>query len=86
MTRLPLVMSIALAAFSAPASANYYIVYGPDRHCRVTERYLPGGEYVRVSPSRFRTRAIAERELSVLCRDNGYYRENQRAKWLSGHR
>jgi len=69
----------ALVAFATPALADWYIVHGPDRHCRVVERYVPGEErdVVRVGPLRFGTRDEAEREIRTVCRDNGYYREER---------
>ena len=69
----------ALIAFSAPAFADWYIVHGPDRHCRVVERYVPGEEHtiVRVGPLSFGSREEAEREVRTVCRDNGYYREER---------
>ncbi len=66
-----------LVAFAAPAMADYYIVHGPDRHCRVVETFTPGGEWVRVGPLRFGTREEAERQIEVVCSDHGYYREEQ---------
>jgi hypothetical protein len=69
-----------LVAFAAPAFADYYIVHGPDRQCRVVERYVQGEDrdIVRVGPLRFGTRDEAERQVRVVCRDNGYYREERR--------
>ncbi len=37
----------ALTLLSAPAFADYYIVHGPDRHCRVVERVPEGGAFFR---------------------------------------
>ena len=65
----------ALTVLSAPAFADYYIVHGPDRHCRVVERVPEGGDLIRVGPLHFETRDEAEHQVSVICRDNGYYRE-----------
>lgn len=66
-------------AFAAPAMADdYYIVHGPDRHCRVVERIPEDHTIVRVGPLRFGTRDEAEREVRTVCRDNGYYREEER--------
>jgi hypothetical protein len=64
-----------IGATSAPAFADYYIVHGPDRYCRVVERFVPGEErdLVRVGPLRLGTREEAEREVRVICRDDGYY-------------
>ena len=69
----------AAIAFATPALADWYIVHGPDRHCRVVERYVPGEEHdmVRVGPLRFGTRGEAEHEIRTVCRDNGYYREER---------
>jgi hypothetical protein len=66
-----------LAAFATPVFADYYIVHGPDRHCRVVERYEPGTDLIRVGPLRFGTRDEAERQVRVICKDNGYYREER---------
>jgi hypothetical protein len=68
-----------LVGFATPALADWYIVHGPDRHCRVVERYVPNEEHdiVRVGPLRFGTRDEAEREIRTVCRDNGYYREER---------
>ncbi len=64
-------------AFAAPAMAEeYYIVHGQDRHCSVVER-IPEG-HLRVGPSSFSTRGEAERQLSFVCRDKGYYRDEVR--------
>jgi hypothetical protein len=68
----------ALTVLSAPAFADYYIVHGPDRHCRVVERVPEGGSFVRVGPLHFGTRDEAESQVRVVCRDNGYYREEAR--------
>lgn len=66
------------AALSAPALADeYYIVHGPDRHCRVVERIPEDQTIVRVGPLAFKSRDEAERQLKVVCRDNGYYREER---------
>jgi hypothetical protein len=68
----------AVITFTAPALADYYIVHGPDRHCRVVERYEPRDrEIVRIGPLSFRDRQEAEREVRVICRD-GYYRDEVR--------
>lgn len=68
----------ALTVLSAPAFADYYIVHGPDRHCRVVERVPEGGAFVRVGPLQFGTREEAEGQVRVVCRDNGYYRDEAR--------
>jgi hypothetical protein len=68
----------AVIALTAPALADYYIVHGPDRYCRVVETYSPRDrEIVRIGPLSFRDRAEAEREVRVVCRD-GYYPEEAR--------
>ena len=68
----------ALTIASAPAFADYYIVHGPDRHCRVVERIPEGGDLVRVGPLHFGTYEEAEGQVRVVCHDNGYYREEAR--------
>jgi hypothetical protein len=78
MIRSALVALGAVTTLTAPALADYYIVHGPDRHCRVVERYHPGDrEIVRIGPLSFRDRSEAEREIQVICKD-GYYREEAR--------
>ena len=78
MIRSALVAFGAVLTFTAPALADYYIVHGQDRHCRVVESYTPGDrEIVRIGPLSFHDRAEAEREVRVICKD-GYYREEAR--------
>ncbi len=68
----------ALVALAAPAMAGeYYIVHGQDRHCNVVERVPEGHEFIRVGPLSFGTRDEAERQVRVVCRDNGYYRDEE---------
>jgi hypothetical protein len=79
MIRTLITLTGLIGALSAPAFADdYYIVHGPDRHCRVVERFVPGEErdLVRVGPLRLGTREEAEREVRVICRDDGYYRDD----------
>jgi hypothetical protein len=72
-----LIISAGLISIAAPAMADYYIVHGADRHCRVVERYVPGEarDIVRVGPLSFGTRDEAERQVRVVCHDGGYYRD-----------
>jgi len=77
MLKSSLLAAGAFVFLATPALADWYIVHGPDRHCRIVERYSPGGDWVRVGPLRFGTREEAEHDLSVVCRDNGYYREER---------
>ncbi len=42
MVKSGLLAAGVLVAFAAPASADYYIVHGPGRHCRVVEHIVPG--------------------------------------------
>src|SRR5262249_20845368 len=76
MIRTLITLTGLIGAHSAPAFADYYIVHGPDRYCRVVERFVPGEErdIVRVGPLRLGTREDAEREVRVICHDDGYYR------------
>ena len=68
-----------LVAFSAPVMAEeYYIVHGQDRHCNVVERIPESHEIIRVGPLSFSSRDEAERQVKVVCSDNGYYRDQER--------
>jgi len=70
-----------VAAVSTPALADsFYIVHGPDRHCRVVERIPEDHTFVRVGPLSFGTRDEAEHQLRVICRDNGYYSEEREVR------
>ena len=66
-----------LCSSRRPRSPTGTSFTGPSRHCRVVERYVPGEDHtiVRVGPLRFGTRDEAEHEISTVCHDNGYYRE-----------
>jgi hypothetical protein len=75
MLRIAGLSAILAAAFAVPASAEYYIVHGPDRRCRVVETYSPSErDLVRVGPLSITTREEAERQVKVVCRE-GYYRD-----------
>ena len=80
MIRTLITLTGLIGAQPAPAFADYYIVHGPERYCRVVERFVPGEErdIVRVGPLRLGTREEAEREVRVICRDQGYYRYDDR--------
>ena len=68
----------AIAALAAPANAEeYYIVHGNDLHCRVVNHIPEDHTIVQVGPIGFKTRVAAERELGVVCRANGYYRDEE---------
>ncbi len=68
-----------LVSIAAPVMAGeYYIVHGKDRHCNVVERIPEGHEFIRVGPLSFGSRDEAERQVRVVCSDNGYYREEER--------
>lgn len=80
MIRTLVTLTGLICAQAAPAFADYYIVHGPDRYCRVVERFVPGEErdIVRVGPLRLGTQEEAEREVRVICRNQGYYRDDDR--------
>lgn len=68
-----------LVTFAAPVWAGeYYIVHGQDRHCKVVERLPEGHEFIRVGPLSFGARDDAERQVRVVCSDNGRYRDEER--------
>jgi hypothetical protein len=78
MIRSTIIALGAVTVLTVPALADYYIVHGPDRRCRVVERYTPAErDIIRIGPLSFRDREAAEREVRVICRD-GYYREEVR--------
>jgi hypothetical protein len=67
-----------IAAFAAPAYAEeYYIVHGRDMHCRVVNHIPEDRTIVQVGPPGFKTRVAAEREMGIVCRSNGYYRDEE---------
>jgi hypothetical protein len=73
-------------ALSAPVMAGeYYIVHGQDRHCNVVERVPEGHELIRVGPLSFGTRDEAERQVKVVCSDNGYYRDQEQREEHRDH-
>ncbi len=75
-----------LFALAAPAMAGeYYIVHGHDRHCTVVERVPEGHDFIRVGPLSFGTRDDAERQVRVVCSDNGYYRDQERREEHRDH-
>jgi hypothetical protein len=78
MKRLILALG-TLVVLAVPAMAtDYYIVHGQDRHCRVVETMPEDRAIIRVGPLSFGDRDEAERQLKVVCRDNGYYHEEER--------
>ncbi len=67
-----------IVAFTAPAYAEeYYIVHGSDMHCHVMNHIPKDRTIVRVGPLGFKTRVAAEREMGIVCRSNGYYRDEE---------
>ena len=85
MTKSILAMAV-LFAFSAPVMAGeYYIVHGQDRHCNVVERIPESHEIIRVGPLSFSSRDEAERQVRVVCGDNGYYRDQERRQERRDH-
>jgi hypothetical protein len=67
----PLLALAIIAGVSAPAfSAEYYVVRGPDKECRVVETKPVDTTIVQVGPAAFVTREEAQSQLSVLCKDD----------------
>jgi hypothetical protein len=67
----PLLALAIIAGVSAPAfSAEYYVVRGPDKECRVVETKPVDATIVQVGPAAFVTREEAQSQLSVLCKDD----------------
>ena len=67
----PLFVFGVLAATTAPAlAAEYYVVRGPDRECRVVETRPADTTIVQIGPLAFQTREDAERERVILCKED----------------
>lgn len=67
----PLLALAIIAGVSAPAfSAEYYVVRGPDKRCRVVETKPTESTIVQVGPMAFVTREEAESQVSVLCKED----------------
>jgi hypothetical protein len=66
----PLLALAIIAGVSAPAfSAEYYVVRGPDKRCRVVETKPTDSTIVQVGPMAFVTREEAESKMTVLCKE-----------------
>jgi len=66
----PLLIFSAMAVTTAPAfAAEYYVVRGPDHDCRVVETRPVEKTYVQIGPVAFATREEAERQVTVLCKE-----------------
>ena len=66
----PFLVFGALVVTAAPAfAAEYYVVRGPDRECRVVETRPSDTTIVQIGPVAFATRDDAERERVVLCKE-----------------
>jgi hypothetical protein len=65
-------LATAAPALSAlPAfSAEYYIVRGPDKKCKIVETKPVDTTIVQVGPLAFKTRDDAEREIRVVCKED----------------
>ena len=60
----------ALVVTASPAlSAEYYVVRGPDRECKVVETRPADTTIVQIGPVAFATREEADRERVVLCKE-----------------
>jgi hypothetical protein len=66
----PLMALAIVAATAAPAfAAEYYVVRGPDKRCRVVETKPVDSTIVQVGPMAFVTREEAESKVKVLCKE-----------------
>jgi hypothetical protein len=67
----PLMALAIVAATAAPAfAAEYYVVRGPDKRCRVVESKPADTTIVQVGPMAFVTREEAESQVQVLCKED----------------
>jgi hypothetical protein len=67
MKNMILAAGLAFAAATPVMAEEYYVVRGPDKHCRVVESRPTETTIVQVGPLAFKTRDDAEREVKVLC-------------------
>ena len=59
-----------IAGTTAPTfAAEYYVVRGPDKRCRVVETKPVDTTVVQVGPMAFVTREEAESQVRVLCKE-----------------
>lgn len=61
--------AVGAVAAATPASAEYYIVRGPDENCKIVETQPSDATFVQVGPLSLATRDDAEREIRVVCKD-----------------
>jgi hypothetical protein len=60
-----------VAGTAAPAfAAEYYVVRGPDKRCRIVESKPVDTTVVQVGPMAFVTREQAESQIEVLCKED----------------
>lgn len=64
---LPIVLAIG---FTVPAAAaEYYVVGGPDKKCKVVERRPTDKTITVVGDKAYVTRQEADRQLAVVCKE-----------------
>ena len=67
----PLLALALIAGASVPAfSAEYYVVRGADKRCRVVETRPVDSTIVQIGPMAFVTREEAESQVRVLCKED----------------
>lgn len=65
-----LVIAAAVIAVATPSlAAEYYIVRGPDKKCKVVETRPTDTTIVQVGPLAFTAREEADREIRVVCKE-----------------
>lgn len=76
-----LIAGIALlATVTSSLAQEYYVVRGPDRKCRVVESRPTETTIVQVGPLAFKTRDEADRQVSVLCKDDVVVEDRSRER------
>lgn len=66
-----IVMLLSLVALTAPAAAaDYYVVRGPDKKCRVVETRPADKTVVVVGDTVYTTREEAEKQIKVVCKES----------------
>ena len=65
-----LIVTACLLAMSGPAmAAEYYIVRGPDKQCRIVEKRPTETSIVVIGDKAYVTREEADRQVKIVCQE-----------------
>ena len=68
MKKYALALAIAAGVVSPALAAEYYVVRGPDKTCKVVETRPTGKTIVVMGDKAYVTKEEAERQLKVVCK------------------